>query len=270
MKYAFFGTPEFASIILERLIKANFIPEAIICNPDRPIGRKKTIMAPPAKSVALKHNIKVYQPEKLEVDAFSEINGIDLFIVAAYGKIIPQGILNIPKLSTIGVHPSLLPKYRGASPIQSVILNGEEITGTTLFLIDEKMDHGPVIAQKNLEDCNLQTINYEKLMEKLAELSADLLIEILPEFIEGNINPLPQNENDATFTKKFVTEDAFVDLQKENPVEIERKVRAFNPEPGAWTIKEGKRMKILEAQIDSEGNLILKKIQLEGKKTVSI
>ena len=153
MKFVFFGTPEFAAIILEKLIKAGFIPEAVVCNPNQPVGRKKIITSPPVKQVILnlesgiKNKIKILQPEKL-LDIKSQLSVVNcqLFVVAAYAKILPKEILEIPRLGTIGVHPSLLPKYRGATPIQTAILNGDEITGTTIFLIDEKMDHGAIIA----------------------------------------------------------------------------------------------------------------------------
>jgi methionyl-tRNA formyltransferase len=280
MKYIFWGSPEFAAIILEKLIGAEFIPEAVACNPDRPFGRKKIITPPPTKIfVAGKKtlSIPVLQPEKLDKNFISQVSKFNpgIFIVAAYSKIIPQEILDIPKFGTIGVHPSLLPKYRGASPIQSAVLNGEKETGTTLYLMDAKMDNGPILAQKKLENGNLDKINYEDLEKGLAELSADLLIETLPKFIKGEINPLPQNQAEATFTKKFLTQDGFVDLKKNSPIEIERKVRALNPDPGVWTIwqggkpfdsVQGKRMKILGAELGAENNLILKKIQFEGKK----
>jgi methionyl-tRNA formyltransferase len=143
-------------------------------------------------------------------------------------------------------------------------LSDEEKTGTTLYLMDAKMDNGAILANSELRIQNSKW-NYESLMKKLAELSGDLLIEILPKFIDGKITPLPQDSSKATFTKKFATEDGFVDLEKDNPIEIERKVRALNPDPGVWTMKDGKRMKILEAELD-DNKLILKKIQFEGKK----
>lgn len=346
MKFVFFGTPEFAAIILEKLINAGFIPEAVVCNPDRPVGRKKIITPPVAKIVAQKYSIPIWQPEKLPTKnpalsgAFvesrnnplcpklaltksidndyllSSVSSVDnhksrgpagnqtpetrvltsgsnhsgptanilyqnwdFFIVAAYSKIIPKEILEIPRLGAIGVHPSLLPKYRGPSPIQTAILNGDEITGTTLFLMDEKIDHGPILAQREL-NYELRIKNYELLMRKLAELSADLLIETLPNIEEKIKNAKQQNESEATYTKKFTTEDAFIEpadlaaaMQsgeprpngREKAIMIDRKIRAFNPEPGTWTILNGKRVKILEAAI-KETNLKLTKIQTEGKK----
>ena len=283
MKYVFFGTPNFAAIILEKLISAGFIPEAVVCNPDKPVGRKKIITPPPVKQRILnlesgiKNKIKILQPEKLS-DIKSQLSDVNcqLFIVAAYAKILPKEILEIPRLGTIGVHPSLLPKHRGATPIQTAILNGDEIAGTTIFLIDEKMDHGAIIANSEFRIQNLEW-NYETLMKKLAELSADLLIEILPNIEEKIKNAMPQDESKATYTKKFKTEDAYIepiDLEKAQngsanspqvAVQIERKIRALNPEPGVFTIINDKRIKLLESMIESK-KLKLIKIQIEGEK----
>ena len=284
MKYVFFGTPNFAAIILEKLISAGFIPEAVVCNPDKPVGRKKIITPQPVKQRILnlesgiKNKIKILQPEKLS-DIKSQLSDVNcqLFIVAAYAKILTKEILEIPRLGTIGVHPSLLPKHRGATPIQTAILNGDEITGTTIFLIDEKMDHGAIIANSEFRIQNLEW-NYETLMKKLAELSADLLIEILPNIEEKIKNAMPQDESKATYTKKFKTEDAYIepiDLEKAQngsanspqvAVQIERKIRALNPEPGVFTIINDKRIKLLESKI-SDNKLKLIKIQKEGKKS---
>ncbi len=265
MKYIFFGTPDFAAIILEKLIKAGWPPIAIVCNPDRPVGRKKIITPPLTKLLALKYNIPVCQPEVLSISNFQfSISKPDFFIVAAYAKIIPKEILEMSRLGTIAVHPSLLPKYRGSSPIQTAILNGEKETGVTLFLADEKVDHGPIFAGRKLE-FSISNFQFLKLQQSLAELAGDLLVETLPKFIEGKITLLPQDESQATYTKKFITEDGRVDLGKDKPINIERKIRALNPEPGVWTIIDGKRTKLLEAELIDE-KLKITKIQVEGKK----
>jgi len=287
MKYIFFGSPKFATIILEKLINAGYIPTAVICNPDRPVGRKKIITPPPVKSLVMKHeawNISILQPEKLDPSFKFQVSSFkpDVFIVAAYAKIIPKEILEMPRLGTIGVHPSLLPKYRGSSPIQSVILSGDKETGVTLYLMDEKMDHGAILASDKIQATS--DLDYKKMERKLAELGADLLIETLPKFINGEIKPEIQNENKATYTKKFTTEDAFVDPEVlrdaqngtslEKAEMIERKIRALNPEPGAWTYTRdkkqetrNKRVKILEVEIIDK-KLRLKKVQTEGKTPV--
>ncbi len=285
MNYVFFGSPEFAKIILEKLISVGMSPALVVCNPDKPFGRKKIVTPPPTKEVALKNNIPVWQPESLRNPNIwkSDFQIFDFFIVAAYAKIIPADILKIPKLGTIGVHPSLLPKYRGATPIQSVILNGEKETGVTLYLMDEKMDHGDTLATRVLPIAN--RVNYETLMCELAEASSDLLVETIPKFINKKITPVMQDHSQATFTKKFETTDGLVDLVKDDPVIIDRKVRALNPDPGVYTFMDSEsspslrsgrilpeagkiRIKLLETSIEN-GQLKLIKVQLDGKKPTS-
>ena len=281
MKFIFFGTPEFAAIILEKLIQAELMPEAVICNPDKPTGRKQIITPPPVKVLAQKYGLTIYQPkDKNELLEIIKKLQPDLAIVAAFGMLFPKEILAVPKYGFINIHPSLLPKYRGPTPIQTAILNGDEKTGVSLFLIDEKMDKGKIIANSKLQIANSD--NYESLMRKLAELGADLLIETLPDFVVGKITPLPQNELQATYTKKFSTQDAYIepkDLEEaqekggDKAVEIDRKIRALNPEPGTFTLilsKGGlKRTKLLEAKI-IDGKLKITKIQVEGKKPQNI
>jgi len=279
MRYIFFGTPEFAAIILKKLIEAGFIPEAVVCNPDKPVGRKKIITPPPVKQLIANRKAQsaIFQPENLS-DVKSQLSKVNcqIFIVAAYAQIIPKEILEIPRLGTIGVHPSLLPKYRGPTPIQTAILNGEEKTGVTLFLMDEKMDHGPIISNEKLVMSNEETT--KTLTDKLAELGAELLIDFLRKHENAQkdekIKGVPQDESQVTYTKKFSTEDAYLEplnLEKaqqeggEIAIQIDRKIRALNPEPGTWTIKNGKRVKILEAKLIN-GKLKITKIQIEGKK----
>jgi len=275
MKFVFFGTPEFAAIILEKLINAGYVPEAVVCNPDRPVGRKKIITPPPTKVLAEKYGIKIHQPETLANSKFEIRNSkLDFFVVAAYSQIIPKEILSIPRLGAIGVHPSLLPKYRGSSPIQSAILNGDEETGVSLYLMDDKMDHGQILSQRKLE-FPISNFQFSILYQKLSELSADLLIETLPKFLNSEIKPLFQDESQSTYTKKFTTEDGRVDPEDlsaaqngaslEKAIMIERKIRALNPEPGVFTFINEKRVKLLEAKI-SKGKIVIIKTQIEGKK----
>jgi|SRR3989344_1128310 len=267
MEFIFFGTPKFAAIVLEKLIAAGFIPAAVVCNPDRPVGRKQIITSPPTKLLAQKYNIPVFQPEALSSSKFEILNSkSDFAIVAAYYKIIPKQIIDSFKLGIIGVHPSLLPKYRGPSPIQTAILAGAEETGTTLFMLDEKIDHGKTIASSKMQIANSD--NFEGLLEKLAELSGELLIKTLPDFVDRKIKPEIQNETKATYTKKFKTEDGLVDLEKDEPKFIARKIMALNPEPGVYTFKNGKRLKLLEVE-KKDGALVVIKTQWEGKRPQS-
>ncbi len=289
LNFVFFGTPEFAAVILEKLIEAGFVPAAVVCNPDRPAGRKKIVTPPPVKRLLIEEfdglNIAIYQPEKLsEIKRLLSDIDCQLFIIAAYSKIIPKEILDIPQLGSVGVHPSLLPKYRGPSPIQTALLNGDEKTGVTLFLTDEKIDHGPILVQQELNyELNLphqrtETADCATLTQKLAKLSGDLLVKTLPD-IENKIrNAQPQDESLAVYTAKFKTEDGFVDFndlktalrgESKTAEFIERKIRALNPEPGVFTVigknGENKRIKLLSAALEG-GRLKLAVIQPEGKK----
>ncbi|TSC88827.1 MAG: methionyl-tRNA formyltransferase [Parcubacteria group bacterium Gr01-1014_3] len=280
MKYVFFGTPDFAAGVLEKLIEAKMPPVAVICNPDRPFGKKRIITPPPVKVLAEKHALEVFQPEMLDASAIQKLKEFqaDVFVVAAYSTILKKDVIEIPSLGVIGVHPSLLPKYRGATPIQSVILAGEKETGATLFLIDEKVDHGSILSQTTL---SIENPSYKELEHQLARLSGKLLAETLPKFITGSITPQPQDESKATLTKKFETADAKIDpailseaknLGGQVAIDIERKIRAFNPEPGAFTLSPSKgglkRVKLLEAEI-VDGKLKLKTTQVAGKNPVT-
>lgn len=279
MKFIFFGTPEFAAIIFKKLMDSGMVPVAIVTNPDKPAGRKKIITPPPIKLLVVEKGwqIDILQPDKLDADFEKDIKkyDADFFILAAYGKILPKWLIDLPPKGIVAIHPSLLPKYRGATPIQSVLLAGEKKTGTTLFVMDEQVDHGPIIVSRDLK-VNDQD-NYESLLKKLADLSGKLLIDILPKYLNGDIKPKEQEHNKATYTKKFTMEDAYVDLKKNDSITIWKKTRALNPEPGVWTWGHKKtalakdavrreRVKILEADLSDDGKLILKKIQREGKK----
>lgn len=273
MKYVFFGTPRFATRILERLIETDMQPSALVCNPDRPVGRKRVITPPLTKRLILNKglNIKILQPEsKKELLALSDeiFRDSDLGIVAAYSQIIPQEVIDKARLGIIGVHPSLLPKLRGSSPIQTAILEGHEETGVTLFMLDEKIDHGSVIGKKKFR---AREYTYLELEKRLADLAGDMLIETLPRFMIGKIEPEAQDDSQATYTRKFSTEDGYVDpkdLEKaqnggQNALEILRKIRALNPEPGVYTMLDNKRTKLLDAEI-RDNKLVLKEIQKEG------
>ena len=267
MKYIFFGTPRFAVTVLQNLIAADFPPVAIVCAPDKPVGRRQILTPPPVKQFILDNgsDIDILQPETLKNNGalVEKLNsyGADVFVLAAYGKIVPKEIFSIPPHGTVVVHPSLLPKYRGATPIQSAIIAGEKKTGTTLFIMDEEVDHGPIIAQK---DTDMDEKNYLQLGDGLANISADLLIHALPNYLPGIIIPKPQDHSAATLTKKFSAEDGFVDLKNEDALSVIRKIRALNPEPGIWIRWNDKRVKLLDAELEN-GKLHLKKIQVEGK-----
>ncbi|MFH0819546.1 MAG: methionyl-tRNA formyltransferase [bacterium] len=292
-KIIFIGTAEFAAVILNALIRDDWSIKLIITQPDRPIGRHQILTPPPVKIEAQKHNANILQPPRI-ADAFDQIKKIepDLIIAAAYSQLIPKKILALARLGSLNIHPSLLPRYRGPTPIQTAILNGEKSTGVTIILMDEKIDHGPIVAQRELKNYELRIMNYGELNRKLAELGGDLLVETLPKFLKGEIIPLPQDETKATYTKILTKDDGKIDWQKKAKA-IERQIRAYNPWPGSWTefnlkekIKKLKitRVEILETEKPNgeigklfltenkkmavtcgQGSLILEKVQPEGK-----
>ncbi|MDO8601484.1 MAG: methionyl-tRNA formyltransferase [bacterium] len=266
LKIIFIGTPEFGAIILEKLIKSSHKPFLVITETDKPVGRKQTITPPPVKVLAEKYNIPVAQPEKI-ADFASDIKNLkpDLGIIAAYGQILSKEILSIPQYGFLNVHPSLLPRYRGSSPIQYTILNGDEKTGATIIRISEKMDAGPILAQKEIAISPKET--FESLHDKLAELGAELLVESLAKLSVGKLPPQPQDEADVTYTKILKKDDGKIDWQKPAK-EIDRQIRALNPWPGTYTIYNGKRLKILKAD-ELGGRLTIQEVQLEGKNPTS-
>lgn len=281
MNFIYFGTPDFSARCLEALLAHGLVPSAVVSNPDRPTGRKRTMTAPPVKTAVESwcrttgKTIEVFQPEKLDSDFQARLLALkpDFFVVFAYNKIFRKPILDIPRLGTVGVHPSFLPEYRGPSPFQTALLDGRTETGVTLYLLDEGIDSGPVLARSRTVEIT-PADGFDSLAAKLADIGGALLIETLPAFIKGAIRPEPQDEARATFTKKFKGEDGFVepsDLaaaergKKEKATAIFNKIRAFTPEPGVWTMQNGKRVKLLEA--DLQDNVFrLVRTQEEGQR----
>lgn len=278
----YFGTHHFSAHILESLIKSGvFEIKLVITQPDRPVGRKKEIQASPVKVIAQKYNIKIEQPETLKNYNLSET--ADLNITCQYGLIIPNTILDTAKHGSINVHTSLLPKYRGASPIQSVLINGEKETGITVMLMDAKMDHGDILRQQKITIYPDDTTT--ELNNKMLAIAPELLIATASDYIEGKITPQVQIHEEATFCKEFAREDGKIDWSKTGE-QIYNLYRGLTPWPGIWTEYNGKRLKLLEikpaqekieqgkigAQLDrlfagcGENTAIeITKIQLEGK-----
>lgn len=272
LKILFFGTPEFAEKTLVILKENGFVPSLIITGEDKPEGRKLIITPPPVKNWAILNNIPFIQPKKLRDDSVLEniksFGEFDISIVASYGKIIPKNILEIPKQGNLNIHPSLLPKLRGPSPIQSAILEENE-TGVSIILLDEFMDHGPILAQ---EKTDINWPPYANVLEeKLVIQGANLLAKIIPEFTEGKIIPKEQNHEMATFCKKIDKNDALLDLN-DNPEKNLRKIRAFCNWPKAYFFFEHKNQKIRiivkEAELKND-ELLITKVIPEGKKEMS-
>lgn len=261
MNLIFIGTPEFGAIILEGMVKNKYKPILVVTSPDKPVGRKQILTPPPVKEVALKYKIPLLQPEKIQ-EAKDEIKKLDpdIIIVAASGYFLPKEILEIPKYGCLNIHPSLLPQYRGPSPVQFTILNGDKKTGVTIMLIDERMDHGPIINQRTLEINNKET--KESLTEKLADLGTNLMLETIPQWIKGKMKPEPQDETKAVYSKILTKMDGEINWQKKAE-ELEREVRAYFPWPGSYTTWKEKRggklikIKILRSRIyKTSGDII--------------
>src|SRR3989344_5025015 len=289
MRIIFAGTSQFGIPTLEKLLSLNYQLATVVTQPDKPVGRKQVLTPSPIKVWALKHNIPVEQPEKIG-QLQTQISDLkpDLLLVAAYGQIIPKTILDLPRFGSINIHGSLLPKYRGASPIQSAILNGDKETGITLIKMDEQMDHGPIIAKEVLRLSGIET--FPELYEKLSHVSAELVSKALPEWFSGRVKAAEQIHTHATYTKLLKRDDGRLDWSSAAR-EIDQKIRALNPEPGTHTTLDGKTVKILAAETLSEskielpgkiynrsgelavkcldGSILIKELQPEGKKPMS-
>jgi len=291
MKIIFLGTPNFSKSILKELIENNFNVVAVVTKPDKPVGRGQKMKSTPVKKLSQKENITILEPGKIS-NIKSKIKKIepDLGIIAAYGQIIPKEILEIPKHGFLNIHPSLLPKYRGPTPIQAAILSGDKKTGVSIILMDKKIDHGPIVAQKEIE---IKKPTYKELFEELTKVSKNLIVKTIPKWIDNEIKPEKQDENKASYTSLLSKEDGKVDW-KEKAIEIERKVRAYNPWPSTFTYLNNKLLKIFNAKVLKQNGypknkpskilktendkliiqtgkdlLRLKKIQIEGKKAMS-
>jgi methionyl-tRNA formyltransferase len=272
ISFAFFGTPRFARIILDELESAGFLPHVVISGEDKPQGRGLQITSSETKTWAEKRGIKVLQPKTLRDGALTPVlkeMNLDLFIVASYGKIIPKDIIELPKYKTLNVHPSLLPKLRGAAPIESAILS-EEKTGVTIMRIDEEMDHGPLLAQEDLITPEWP-IPAPELEDLLAHQGGRLLARVFPDWIEGKIPERAQDHIEATFTKKITKEDGLIDLNAE-PKENFRKICAFAGWPGTYFFFEGTKGKIrvvIKNARLKEGRLEILRVIPEGRKEMS-
>jgi len=292
LKVIFMGSSEFSVVIFQGLLKKGYEPVLVVCPPDKPTGRKNIITPPPLKASARRHGILVSQPFRVK-EIKEEIARIrpDLIIVAAYGYYIPKEIFEIPKHGTLNVHPSLLPKFRGPSPIQTAIMEGELNAGATIIKIDQEIDHGPIIAKRAV--AMPKKVYSKDLEQKLAELGADLLVEILPKWVNKKIKETPQDDTAASFTNIIKKEDGKIDWKNSTAQRIERKVRALHPWPSSYTYwqkpgKEKQMIKIIEAEpiMSAQGkiagkvrsqkedkivvqckdsSLVVKKLQLEGR-----
>lgn len=273
LKIVFFGTSEFSVGVLDELIEKSIFPTLIITTPNKPKGRK-LILTPPSVFVwAEQNNIEALQPDVLDDDFINEMKNTDwdLFIVASYGNILPKELLDIPRHGTVNVHPSLLPKLRGASPIQTAILEDKkDDVGISIILLDEQIDHGPIIAQASvaMEEWPLKRAVLEQL---LSHEGGALLAEAIPLWASGKITPEEQEHNEATFTKQIKKEDGLIDLQGD-PYTNYLKIRALEGWPGTYFFEKrsGKqiRVKIIDADFKDD-KLVITRVVPEGKKEMS-
>ncbi len=249
MNVLFMGTPDFAEKSLEKIYEAGFNIIAVVTNPDRPKGRGMKMIASPVKEYAISKNIKVYQPEKIKnnteiIETIKKLNP-DVICVVAYGKILPKEILEIPKLGCINVHGSLLPKYRGAAPIQWAVLNGDKTTGITTMYMDEGMDTGDMILKEEIEIGENETTG--ELWEKLAQIGGKLLVETLEKVESGTAPRQKQGEN-YTIAPMLNKDMAKINWEEKNSAEIKNLVRGLNPIMGAYSILNGKKLKIWKVE----------------------
>lgn len=264
INFVYFGTPEFSVIVLEELKKEGYLPSLIITAPDKPVGRKYIMTSPSTKIWADENNIECWQPNHPR-DTVEQLQkrDADIFIVASYGYIVSQAILDIPKHGVLNVHTSLLPKYRGAAPIESALLNGDTVTGSTIMQMTLGMDEGPIITQSIVEI--EPDMTKPDLFITLAHDGGKLLANILPDYVAGTCIPLPQNHEEATYTKKISKLDG--DITNDDDKIRWNKYRAYFGWPGVFFFENGKRVKITKARFENE-KFIIERIIPEGKNEV--
>ena len=289
------GTAEFAVPSLDFLAHSEHQVVAVYTQPDKPAGRGRGLAFSAVKKAALAHGLPVLQPTSLrhpeEIDRLTSLHP-EVIIVAAFGQIIPQSVLDIPKFGCLNVHPSLLPRHRGPSPIAAAILAGDEFTGVSIMLMDKGVDTGPILAQEQIPLLPQYTTG--SLTEKLALLSAELLMQTLPLWVDNRLTPQPQVDEEATYSKLITKEIGEIDWHLSS-VELWHRVRAFQPWPGCYTRWQGKLIRIIESfpLLEKEGEpglvvaikqpdhtaigvqtgrgvLQILKVQLEGKRVISI
>lgn len=238
------GTPAFSVPILEALIDSEYEVIAVVTQPDRPVGRKKTLTASPVKAAAVQHGLPVFQPEKIsgssEMEALIALEP-DLIITAAFGQFLPQKLLSVPKYGAINVHASLLPKYRGGAPVHYALMKGEKETGVSIMYMEKKMDAGDILSQKALDITRNDDVG--TLFDRLSALGKDLLMDTLPKLLAGDITPVKQNEEEVTYSPNIKREEELVDWTK-TAAEVDYQVRGMRPWPVAYTLLEGSRLKL--------------------------
>ena len=293
MKIAFMGTPEFAVTVLEGLLNTKHEVGLVATRPDKAKNRGKKIQYTPVKEKALEHNIKVLQPEKVRgnEEFLEELKDYrpDIIVVAAYGQILPKEVLELPKYGCVNVHASLLPRLRGAAPIQRAIIEGDEETGVTIMQMSEGLDTGDMLAKESIK---IGTMNYSMLHDALAEIGARLMVHTLDLIEEGKISPEPQDDSKSSYAEMVFKQEGKIDFTRQ-PEAVERLIRGFDPWPGAFCEYEDMVMKLWKAQplcentgkepgtiievsargikiACGDGTLLVSEIQIPGKKRVAV
>ncbi|MDD4877350.1 MAG: methionyl-tRNA formyltransferase [Dehalococcoidales bacterium] len=297
MRVVFMGTPEFAVPSLEHLILNQYQLVAVYTQPDKRAGRGQTLIFSPLKKTALAWKLPVMQPARLKsIEVVAELAALqpDIIVVAAFGQILPPAVLDIPKYGCINIHPSLLPRFRGASPVASAIMAGEEFTGVSIMLMDKGLDTGPVLTRAQIPVLAADTTGV--LTDKLSLLAAQLIQEVIPRWVRGEITPQPQSQAEATYSTTISKAEGKIDWYLP-AVALWRRVRACQPWPGSYTQWKGKQLKIIEAAplfvetaadagtvvsliqdkkakaafgvVTGDGILAVHKVQLEGKQSMS-
>ena len=269
MKILFMGTPDFAEESLRSLVEANYDVIGVVTNPDKQKGRGMKMLASSVKEYAQNKGLKIYQPEKIRknIEFIEEIKNLnpDVICVVAYGKILPKEILEIPKLGCINVHGSLLPKYRGAAPIQWAVLNGDKKTGVTTMYMDEGMDTGDMILKEEVEIGEDETTG--ELWQKLSKTGGKLLVKTLKE-IENGTAPRQKQSNDYTIAPMLSKEMAKIDWNKKTVQEIKNLVRGLNPIMGAYTFLNGKKIKFWKVDLAKEDEIMAENLNFLGNGVV--
>lgn len=293
LRIVFMGTPDFACPTLEALAESEHEVCGVFTQADKAVGRGHKIQMPPVKEIAIKYDISVYQPDSLknaEVETLLQQLQPDLIIVIAYGKILPEWILNLPKYGCINLHASILPKYRGAAPIQWSILNGDDKTGITIMQMDKGMDTGDILDIIETDIMPNETSG--ELFERLAKMGGDNILEVLEKLQDGKLIPIKQNENEASYTQK-ITKDMGLINWNQKCENINNHIRGYSPWPGSFSYINGERMRIWKAEVTTnrstkpagtivnveknsfevstlDYNLEIKEIQLDNKKRMSV
>lgn len=291
-KIIFMGTPEFSLPSLAGLIEEGYPIVGVVTQPDRPKGRGKALAPTPVKTLAQEKGLPVYQPERVRNAEFLEIFHAlapEMVVLVAFGQILPKEIIESPKFGCINVHPSLLPKYRGAAPMNWTLINGETRTGVTIMLMNEGVDSGDILLQE--ETAIMPDETFDSLHDRLARLGADMLIKTIEMMLAGTVHPSAQNNFQATFAPRLKKEDASIDWNRDATAVVNR-IRGLSSQPGAYTVLDGKKFKILKASAEETGAgnagqvgeltqkglpvaaktgvVYVHEVQLEGKKRMSV